>query len=185
MTGAENESKKEIPIIEKFNCRDEEALRLFTALYGPLCKKIAADITGNAGTADECFNDLLFKLWNSIPPVQPDSLKSYACRIIRNLALHEVEKQNAEKRSAIIIELEECCDIAADTDEGTITELINSFLHSQPKIYAYIFIRRYFYAEPVKAIAELTGYKENKVSKILAKLRKELKKALAEGGIRI
>ncbi len=185
MTGAENENKKEIAIIEKFNCRDEEALRLFTALYGPLCKKIAADITENAGTAEECFNDLLLRLWNSIPPEQPLSLKSYACRIVRNLAIHELEKKNAVKRSAVLVELEDCTEAAAETDEGTITELIDSFLHSQPKIYAYIFIRRYFYGESVKAIAKLTGYKENKVSKILAKLRKELKKALAEGGIRI
>lgn len=185
MTGEKDESKKEIPIIDKFNRRDEEALRLFSALYGPLCIKIAGDITGNTGVAEECFNALLLRLWNSIPPEQPRSLKSYACKIIRNLAFHELEKQNAVKRSAVIVELEDCEAAAADTDDGTITRLIDGFLHSQPKIYAYIFIRRYYYGEPVKEIAEFTGYKENKVSKILAKLRKELKKALAEGGIPI
>ena len=75
-------------IIELLFERDEAGLGLFEKKYKALCLKLALDITGDELTAEECLNDLYLRLWNSIPPERPASLKSFACRIIRNLALN-------------------------------------------------------------------------------------------------
>lgn len=171
-------------IIALFFSRDEEALRLFETQYKGLCLGLAYDITRDELTAEECLNDLYLRLWNSIPPERPNSLKSYACRIIRNLALNRLEAQNRQKRSAVIEELDEClCEETPDLESGEIGRLIDSFLEGIPKIEALIFVRRYFYSDSVKGIAERTGLKENKVSKLLSRTRKELKKYLLKGGI--
>lgn len=171
-------------IIDLFFSRDEEALRLFEKQYKSLCLGLAYDITRDELTAEECLNDLYLRLWHSIPPEMPRSLKSFACRIIRNLALNRLEAEQRQKRNAVIEELDEClCDETPDLESGEISRLIDSFLEGLPKLEALIFVRRYFYSDSVKGIAEKTGLGENKVSKILSKTRKELKKYLLKGGV--
>ena len=164
--------------------RDEAGLRLFDKKFKVLCMKLAFDITGDEQTAEECLNDLYIRLWNSIPPERPESLKSYACRIIRNLALNVVKAQKRQKRSAILAELDECIPTEMpDYESVEIGKCIDRFLESLPKLDALIFVRRYFYSEQVKRIAAVTGLSENNVSKILSKTRKQLKEFLLKGGI--
>ncbi len=171
-------------IIELLFDRDEAGLMLFDKKFRSLCLKLAFDITADELTAEECLNDLYLRLWNSIPPERPRSLKSYACRIIRNLALNRVEAEHRQKRSAILAELDECIPAEMpDYESVEIGKCIDRFLESLPKLDALIFVRRYFYSEQVKKIAAKTGLNENKVSKILGKTRRELKEYLLKGGI--
>jgi len=171
-------------IIELLFSRDEAGLRLFEEKFKALCLKIAFDITGDEQAAEECLNDLYLRLWNSIPPEKPESLKNYACRIVRNLALNVVKAQKRQKRSAIFSELDECIPAAMpDYESEEIGQCIDRFLESLPKLEALIFVRRYFYSDQVKNIAKQTGLSENNVSKILFKTRKRLKKYLVKGGI--
>ncbi len=179
---------KDDAIVALFFSRSESAIQEFDRAYKPLCMKLARDIVGSIETAEECLNDLYLRLWNSIPPEKPLSLKSYACRIIRNLALQQLEKQNAKKRSAIFVELDECIpDLPDHASEAPgsdeIGRLLDAFLAALPRAEALIFVRRYFYSDPVKSIAAKTGLTENKVSKILSKTRKALKTHLQEGGV--
>ena len=71
-------------IIAMLFARDETGLTAFEKKYKPLCLKLAQDITGDRESAEECLNDLYLRLWQAIPPARPESLKSYACRIIRS-----------------------------------------------------------------------------------------------------
>ena len=101
------------------------------------------------------------------------------------MALQVLEKQHAQKRSAILVELDEClCDFP-EIESGEIGRMIDIFLGRIPKLDALIFVRRYFYSDSVKGIAQKTGLPENKVSKILVKTRKALRAYLEEGGISI
>lgn len=172
-------------IIKLFWSRDEKALQEFDKHYKTLCLKVAHNITDNPEDAQECLNDLYLCLWNTIPPKQPISLKSYACEIIRNFALQSARKRNAKKRLGVIEELSEAVQDIPYYDTNEITEVINLFLLKQSKLNAIIFIRRYFYSEPVKDISAKTGLKENKISKILTKQRKLLREELKKGGINV
>ena len=172
-------------IIKMFWNRDEKALEEFERHYRALCLKVANNITDNPEDAQECLNDLYLCLWNTIPPKQPISLKSYSCEIIRNFALQSVRKRNTKKRHGVIEELSEVVQDIPYYDDNEITDAINQFLLKQTKLNAIIFVRRYFYSEPVKDISVKTGLKENKISKILTKQRKSLREELKKGGIHV
>lgn len=173
-------------IVALFWKRDERAILEFESGYKRLCMKIAREITGSMETAEECYNDTCLRLWNAIPPEKPLSLKNYAAKIVRNLALSRYEKEHTAKRSAILVELDETLsDELPDWETGEITEIINEFLGTIELNDAKIFIRRYFYAEAVGEIAKYFDIKENKASKSLMKTRKRLRTYLAERGVHV
>ena len=105
-------------------------------------------------------------------------------KITRNIALNYLEKSRAAKRTAILVEHEECLtETAHDMDDGEIARMIDAFLETQKPLAAKIFVRRYYYSEAVRDIAAKFGISENKATKQLSKLRKELKRYLTERGI--
>ena len=78
--------------------RDEQVLDLLHKQYGALCFQIAYRITGNREDAEECVNDMLMSVWNSIPPNRPDHLPAYCAALVRNSALQKYEKSHRQKR---------------------------------------------------------------------------------------
>ena len=171
-------------IIALFWQRDEHALTEFEHAHKHLCLAAAREITGDMSDAEECYNDTCLAVWNSIPPNKPDSLRAYTLRICRNLALNRVKANNSQRRSAVLVELDECVsDTIADMEPREIGQAIDAFMETLPKKEAVIFMRRYYCSVPVKEIAVVLGMKENQISKILVKLRRKLKKHLNERGI--
>ena len=173
-------------IVALFWKRDERAIAEFQASHKRLCVSAAAEITGNAADAEECFSDTCLALWNQIPPQKPVSLRAYALRITKNIALNLVRARNREKRAAILVELDECVSEGLpDLEPGKIGLLIDSFLENLPIREAILFVRRYNCSQPVKEIAAATGMTENQVSKVLQKLRRKLRKYLEKEGVRV
>lgn len=173
-------------IITLFWKRDERAISEFENKYKKLCHTVALGITGSRESAEECVSDTSLRLWNSIPPEKPVSLKAYAVKIVRNLAISVFRAEHAVKRSAVMVELEECeSETAVIDDGGELKEILNDFLETLDKTSARVFLRRYLFSEQVKNIAADLGISENKVSKILMKTRSNLKKYLAERGVSV
>ena len=71
-------------ILSMLNNRDEQALIEITVKYGTLCRSVARNILENEQDAEECLNDALLQIWNTIPPVQPKNFCAYLIKIIRN-----------------------------------------------------------------------------------------------------
>lgn len=97
----------------------------------------------------------------------------------------------AKKRNGFydisLSELEECIPsapqgISAGT-EGELTKAIEKFLDTLDRKSRVMFIKRYWYAESVKAIAEELGMAENSVSVKLLRIREKLKRHLEKEGI--
>ena len=78
--------------------RDEDGLRAAAEMYGSLCRRVAAGILASPEDAEECFNDALLAVWNSIPPNRPASLSAYICRITRNIAINRFKASTCQKR---------------------------------------------------------------------------------------
>ena len=160
-------------IVELFWSRDEQAIAIFEKQYKNLCLSVAFSILGDHGRAEECVSDVCFRLWNAIPPERPRSLKAYSLRITRNVALHYLEKENARKRSAVLVELSECVsEEAPDMEEGTITKIIDEFLEKQKPLAAKLFVRRYYYNEAVREIAERLVFPRIRQAKYYPKCEK-------------
>ena len=184
--GQEVNAMEDSGIIALFWKRDERAISEFENKYKKLCHTVAYGITGNHGSAEECVSDTSLRMWNSIPPEKPVSLKAYAVKIVRNLAISVFRAEHAVKRSAVMVELEECESETAVIDEGgELKEILDDFLETLDRTSARVFLRRYLFSEQVKKIAADLGMSENKVSKILMKTRKNLREYLAERGISV
>ncbi len=172
-------------IVELFIKREEKALEAASEKYKVYCVSIAERILGNREDAEEIWNDVLSAAWNSIPPNEPEHLNLYLGKISRNAALKKLESENAKKRSSgIKIQLDELAEcIPAPLSEHpadliALRDFLNGFVRSLPKEQRNIFIRRYWLCESINEVAEHFGYSENKVSLILFRIRKRLKKEL-------
>ena len=177
-------------IIELFFERSEQAIVELSKKYEKLCLKTANNILKNESDAEECVNDAWFGVWNSVPPQRPEYLLGYVLKIVRNNAVKRYHYNTAEKRNnfydIVLDELEECI---ADTKNGyvddTLTNAINEFLLDLDKNDRIMFVKRYFYAEPVTDIARVFGKNAHYVSVRLSRIRNKLKIYLKKEGISI
>lgn len=174
-------------ILALLQSRDERGLYELECKYGKRLGQLAARILPEQDAA-ECVNDTYLAVWESIPPKCPEFLFAYTAKICRNLAFNRVEWNHAAKRSAVFVELSEelggsAPDISERIGQQELGRAIADFLKEQTAEKRQIFIRRYWYGEPVKDLAEAFGYRESKVKSILFRLRRGLWKALKKEGI--
>ena len=179
-------------IIALYMERSEQAISETSGKYGKYCYAIAYGILRDVAASEECVNDTYLRAWNSIPPKCPNRLQTFLGKITRNLSLHQWEKQRAEKRGAgqvplALDELAECVPAGNDaeqiTEDLTIRNVLNRFLESLPKETRRIFVRRYWYLNSVKEIAEEYGLSESKVTVTLFRTREKLRNVLKKEGI--
>ena len=174
-------------IIELYFRRDEDAITQTKECYGERLKALAYRILRSSEDAEECENDTYMKAWESIPPQQPQHFFAYLAKICRNTALNMLEKQKAEKRSAVIVELShelsECLpdkQSLEDTAEQELCEIISEFLKTVSKENRIIFIRRYFLSEAISDISKALSISESKVKSSLFRTRNKLRDYLSK-----
>jgi len=178
-------------ILDLYWQRDEEAILQTDHKYGTYCRTIAYNILGDHQDVEECINDTWMQAWESIPPVRPKVLRLFLARITRNLSINRYNAKQAKKRGSgqtglVLEELAECLaddhDVERAYEEKALGECIARFVRSLPEREAFLFVRRYFYVEPVSLIAERYHLTENNVMVILSRTRKKLKMHLKQEG---
>lgn len=176
-------------IIELFFARDERAVRELSDKYGRLCAQIAFNILSNSEDADEAVNAAYGRVWDAIPPKDPQSLCGYVCAAVRNTAINLARSM---KRHICAEQYDELCEVIPDsrTVEGTfdsaqISAHINGFLETQSKTNSDIFVARYYYDMPMRAVADAVGLTESAVKMRLMRIRGALRKYLTERGVEI
>lgn len=182
---------KDSEIIELYFERSEEAIEKTSEKYGAYCKTVAENILKNPEDSEECVNTALLRLWNSVPPEKPENLKIFLAKITRNAAINTLKEKLAEKRGGkneilAFEELSECVpsknNVEESYDAAELERSINSFAKNLPEKERNIFIRRYFFFESPKEIGKRYGFSENRVSVILHRIRKKLRKHLEREG---
>ena len=179
-------------IIDLFWRRDENAIQLVDKKYNSTCYSIAWKILMNREDSEECVNDTWLFTWNSIPPRRPSILSSFVSKITRNTAIDCYRKRNAQKRvdshmEDIAGEVEKIgsaisSDIEIYLKKKELVKLFDHFLATLSERDRDIFIRRYWYMDPVKAIADRHACGESKIKSVLARSRKKLYGLLKEAG---
>ena len=180
-------------IIELFWRRSEDAVTEVARKYGGYCRSIAGNILGCDQDTEECLNDTWLAAWDSIPPQKPRTLRVYLGRITRNLALNRRKADSAQKRGGgqaelVLDELREC--VGTDTRDELLSELvlhdtINTFLRRQFPLRRAVFLRRYWYMEPIADIAKALGLRQGQTRTILYRMRRELKEELEKEDIKL
>ena len=174
-------------IIELYWGRNEDAITQTKECYGQRLNALAYRILQSREDAEECENDTYMKAWDSIPPQKPQHFFAYLAKICRNTALKMAEKQKAEKRSAVIVELSqelaECLPdkhSLEDSAEQELGEIISEFLKTVSKENRIIFIRRYFLSETISDISKALLISESKVKSSLFRTRNKLRDYLSK-----
>lgn len=178
-------------IIEKLFSRDETALEDVRKNYSSLCYDISLRILRSAEDARECENDTYLRLWNTVPPKNPPSLKNYLCLLTRSISLDRYRKQNAKKRTGCVAlnlsELEECIpegkEIYEELEEKELAHIISKFLRKLPKYECNVFILRYHSFLSVGEIAKKYGFSQSKVKMMLLRSREKLRTELEKEGV--
>ena len=175
-------------IIEMFFERSEQGIRELDNKYGAVCHSLSYNIVNSRQDAEECVNDAYLGVWNTIPPTRPNPLLSYIAKIVRNISLKSYWRKEADKRSGqytiALQEIEGCiADSKTVEDEIEARELariIEEFLDTLTVENRVIFMRRYWFADSYKDIAELVGISEKNISVRLTRIREKMKQYLIE-----
>ena len=175
-------------IIEMFFERSEQGIRELDIKYGKICHNLSYNIVNSRQDAEECVNNAYLGAWNAIPPVHPNPLLSYIVKIVRNISLKIFWRKQAAKRGGNYkIALEEIEGYIADQktveDEIEVRELariIEEFLDTLTLENRVIFMRRYWFADSYRDIAEFMGLSEKNISVRLTRIREKMKQYLIE-----
>ena len=178
-------------IIDLFFERSEQAIEELAKKHGSAVNAMARNILGNEQDAEECVNDTWLGVWNAIPPHRPSPLRSFVCRIARNLATMKYHANTARKRNsqydAVLDALAEVLSDGSSVEEEyeakELAAAINGFLATLSCSDRVLFTRRYWYADPLPDIAQRTNSTTNSVTVRLFRIRKKLKRYLAKEGL--
>lgn len=177
-------------LIALYFARDEKAAAETERNFGDYCYTIAYNILGNEQDAEECVNDTLVRLWNSIPPARPENLYAYVAAVTRNIAKNKLKSAAAKRRGGselpfVLDEMRDCT--ASDTveqeiDRRLLGETLNRFLATLNPDHRKIFVQRYWYLCAVEEIADNLQITKSKVTVTLMRTRKKLAAYLKEEG---
>ena len=175
-------------IIELFFERSEQAIRELDIKYGKICHSLSYNIVNSRRDAEECVNDAYLGAWNAIPPARPNPLLSYLLKIVRNISLKIYWRKEAAKRSShytIALEEIEACiadqkNIEEEIEVRELACIIESFLDTLTIENRVIFMRRYWFSDSYKDIAEFVGLSEKNISVRLTRIREKMKQYLIE-----
>ena len=179
-------------ILRLYYDRSETAITETAVKYGAYCTAIAQRILGDEADAEECVNDAYLRLWNSVPPQEPECLRAYLGRIVRNNALGRLRERKTQRRGAAdatisLQELEGCLPAPGGedgvVDRLVIGELINRFLAGLPKRDRVLFVRRYWYFCTLRELAEQEHMGLSAVKMSLLRMRKALRRLLEQEGV--
>ena len=178
-------------IVELYWHKNENAIKETNSKYGAYCFAIADNILHNKEDSEECVNDTWLNAWNAMPPQKPTKLQMFLAKITRNLSFNRFNARSAEKRGGgeiilVLDELAECLasesDVISEYEAKELGQCIRRFVYSLPERDGNVFVRRYFFTEPVAEIAKRYDLTENNVMVILSRTRTKLKKNLIKEG---
>ena len=179
-------------IIDLYFARSEDAIVQTARKYGDFCRHIAGSILRSREDRDECVSEAYYKLWQTIPPEKPQSLRAYLASVTRSVSLTRWRREHAEKRGGgaflrSLDELAECVPGADDTgavaDRLALKSALEQFLSALKPVDRRVFLQRYWYFRTVAEIANDCGLGESAVKVSLHRSREKLRKLLEQEGI--
>ena len=172
-------------IVDLYWARKEKAIAETEKKYGKMLHSLSYSLLSSHEDAEECVNDTYLDAWNTMPSARPMYLGSFLSKITRRLSIDRWRREHREKRGGVAGVIEELTDCIPDEDtpareyeRGLLRGELNAFLRTLPEEKRAIFVRRYFYAQEIRTIAQEVGVSEANVKIVLHRLREQLKQRL-------
>lgn len=180
-------------IIELYWNRDERAIEETDLKYRKYLFTIAYNILYSNEDSEECLNDTYMGAWNAIPPQRPLNLKAFLTTIAHRVAINRYNKTKMQKRipSNLTSALEELDymlegdSMDSEIDAKRLGEIISAYLKTLSKRQRYIFMSRYYMAEPIEKIASDISVSKSTVNKEIVSIKEGLKNALEKEGYKV
>ena len=174
-------------IISLYWSRNEKAIEETDFKYKKYLFTIAYSIVHDKSDCEECLNDTYLATWNAIPSSRPNVLKAFLTTIMRRIAINRYHSNL--RQSEMTVSLSELEDFLSDDesvdsqfDAKEFGRVISDFVRSLPERRRFIFMSRYYTAEPIATIAKELDLSRSMVNKELATIRKALKEKLESEG---
>lgn len=178
-------------IVELYWRRNEQAIQETDIKYKTFLLSLANNIVKDMRDSEECLNDTYIGAWNAMPPARPTLLKSFLAKIMRRIAINRFHANQCQKRiaseyAASLSDFEELI----TSGESTETELetkelakaISCFVRSLPNRQMYIFVSRYYIADPISKISGELGCSVSTVKREITAIKNGLQKHLESEG---
>lgn len=181
-------------IIELYWARDEQAIYYTDAKYKAYLISVIKHILSDLRDREECLNDTYIGAWNSMPPQRPKVLPAFLCTIARRKAIDTYRKSHSKRSvpAALSQSFDDLVDYASnDPDDYTekqaqeLGNLLNAYVATLDDRQKFVFISRYFYAQPVEQVADTLGVSRTTVNREIASIKRTLRAFLAKGGYKV
>ena len=166
--------------IRQLQLHNENALLYVIDEYGGLLMSIIRKLLfGVPHRQEECFNDVLLKIWQNISDFDESksTFKNWAAAIARYRAIdylrqykREIETVNIEDT---IIVKENC--LLADMLNREISEEVEMMLYSLKPIDRELFLKLYVEEQPIEQVSRETGMKRDVIYNRLSRSKKKLR----------
>ena len=179
-------------IIELYWQRNENAIQETDKKYGQFLFGIAYNILHDRLDCEECQNDTYLGVWNAIPPTRPIAFPAFITQIMRNIAINRFKEKTSKKRipSELTVSIEDVNNIlhsgdtvAAEYEAEEVGRIINDYVRQLSDRQRYIFIDRFYLAEPVETIANDLSISVPTVYREIDKIKQGLKSYLERNDI--
>ncbi len=167
-------------IIKKIKNQDEDGIRELIATYGSLLKAVIKKHLYSLNIyTDECFNDVLLKIWHNIESFdgEKSSFKNWLCAVAKYRALNYLEnyanKENKDKYDELYTE-----PYSDNTFEKMmIKEDLEELLQNLTKADRELFYKIFYEGFTVKEVAFSENVSEDAIYKRVSRARKKIKEA--------
>lgn len=173
-------------IIELYWQRDERGIHETDVKYGQFLFRIAYNILHDSLDCEECRNDTYIGIWNAIPPTRPTVFPAFITQIMRRTAIDRYKEKMSKKRvpSELTLSLEELdFELECNDDAHELGKIISDYIRTLSERQQFIFVGRYYMAEPVQNIADDLNVTASAIYKELAKIKINFKNYLERSGI--
>lgn len=178
-------------IVELYWQRDEQAIKETDFKYKKFLLSVAMNIVHDMCDSEECLNDTYIGTWDSIPPARPILLQSFLATIMRRTAINRYNANKRQKRiaSEFTVSLSDIEDFIADEGDmqaefeaKELAKTISNYVRSLPDRQMYIFVSRFYIADPLATISKELGCSVSTVKREIEAIKIGLKKQLESEG---
>lgn len=167
--------------------RQPEGLDALRLSYGPLLRYLIAPILDDPREREECFEDVVLRVWDNIGGFDPDKGKfsTWLTALTRNAALNR--RRALERHAAASEALDDAIPDAAPTPEEALlrkerAQRLRTALGRLSEKDRMLFYRKYYYLQSTAQLAAEMGLTVRAVEGRLRRVRKRLQQELGGDG---
>lgn len=163
----------------------EMLIRQYRGFAGAIISRILA---GREEDIAECISDAFISVWNHREMLDPNrnTLKGFVACIARNTAINRYRKLSKERFIPLHDEeFADDIDLSVQLEKKCDIQTVQSLICAMTEPDREIFIRRHYFMQPIREIADSVSMSEKQVKNRLYQSRLRLKDQLLKRGISI